>query len=203
MDKPLRTERHGEYELSLWHDDAAECPLHFDNLYIVAAWDQRHWLKNSIARDLVDKEDRYDSEKDWLRSMKGEEYVAFYFSYVDYGSGGVRLTEVDKSADGVFYATKHMVEREWMEFERDKDRLRRMFNHEMETIEAWCNGEVYGYVIREECPHCKQLLKEPVESCFGYYNAYEKAWEDGLRELKVLTVTGRSSDEDETNSTED
>jgi len=67
----------------------------------------------------------------------------------------------------------------------------------LETYTAWCNGEVYGFMIDDvtKCEHCKQEIvkSDPDGSCWGFYgNDIEymasevRAALDGETDVKIV-----------------
>lgn len=47
-----------------------------------------------------------------------------------------------------------------------------------ETYEAWCNGEVFGFIAYDPkvCEHCGSALQEEYDSCWGYYGFSEQEY---------------------------
>lgn len=79
-----------------------------------------------------------------------------------------------------------------------RERARKAMVAEVETYDAWMNGNVYGFRILEEQPACKCCNHTPepeeVDSCWGFYDlesmkdhvdpelhdSLEKAWNGGM-----------------------
>jgi hypothetical protein len=62
--------------------------------------------------------------------------------------------------------------------ERDRETLQQWAANELKELEAWLNGNVYGYVITDKVDH------EIVESCYGFYGDYGR--EEAQREAQAI-----------------
>lgn len=73
----------------------------------------------------------------------------------------------DTSFVGIIYAHKTKIIEEYGEYtEQTKEKVRSAINAEIETYNAYLNGDIYGYTIEDSDG-------ELLESCWGYYNLDE------------------------------
>src|SRR5262245_18675357 len=100
------------------------------------------------------------------RRLDGETVIPVRFE--DYGSSGARIRETDpEDATGFVYADRETIAGEYGgagELERRKARA--LMRGELETVDAWLRGDVYGYAIED-------AGGDTVDSCWGFYGGLE------------------------------
>ena len=206
-EKPVRTERFGDYMLSVWVDESSMNPRELgDPLFTMVSWDGMRGFQNSCAADIVESRDQqFTSMEEWEESIEDVRTVNFPFNYTDYSSGGIRIgigesNRLDNEYDGAFYVTvEDALKEKFDPLTADgRESLRKLLCGEVKELQDWCNGEVYGYVIRRVCPHCDQEVKnaEPVESCWGYYGEEDVAWDEGMSVIAHLLQEQRRGKND-------
>ena len=146
----------------LFADDCPECPDEMDCQWKVYSFERHH--KHS-----VDKE-KFLPPTIGLR-RKLQVGLAFLLRYSEHGNC-TWTTAGDQSdfsdADGLLlweHDPKDMGSKSYADREEDADAF-------LETFTCWCNGEVYGYRVKEEvtlpCGHT-EVRDVPDAGCSGYY----------------------------------
>jgi hypothetical protein len=116
-----------------------------------------------------------------------EKYFADHFDaiatlpirYEDFGSGGSRIrstADVDNVANGVIFTTKEKVEQTGVEPEN----FIKAFEEELDVLNTWLDGGVYGYTIREF------EGGKVLDSCWGFLADYDdkEQWQYVQNEAK-------------------
>ena len=83
--------------------------------------------------------------------------------FQDYGSNGARVLALDdhEGANGLAWVFPPEIEKEW---DGDREAARRCLVGQVETLDQWVSGEVFGYVIETE-------RGEHLDSLWGMYGA--------------------------------
>lgn len=128
--------------------------------------------------------DRQATSEEIDAIMADDKYLSFpVYAYIH---GGTALStspfgcRFDSGMCGVMYAEKTELEKEFGELTPETlERLEKGFKAELREFQAYLNGEVYGWIVRDEAG-------EPVESCWGYYD-YDFAVDDAKEAIERLS----------------
>lgn len=125
-----------------WPD---ESPLNLDNYN---GWDE-------VTKALIEDE---DAAAVWPVYAYIHSGTAFRLgASVTYGD------QWDSGIAGLIYVTHKTLDFEWTGTEKEKlQKAKECAESELEVYAQWCNGQVYGYVIRD-------FDGEEVDSCWGLY----------------------------------
>ena len=180
----IYTEQHGRYLLSIHHDDEAPLsPREDDNLTTITTWAPR-WdhLGDDNAPNLSTAVEDYGIQETVGESIRSEAVALWPLIVLDYGSSGLNLRlgedtpEAWNAADGAVYITPERVKVVGTPPEHFEAAAR----GELAVYEAYCNGDVYGYMIeREDTCNLGHVHRETVESCWGYYRDDDKPSDAG------------------------
>lgn len=181
-----------EFRLTIERDCEAESPRDYDNLGTL--YIQR--LKYHI--DISDKNSRrqyWEDREDWgegvlipLEVIEDRQSITLNpqsLPEFDDPEG----EEIFDAYAGFIYASKEKLDKEYGE-NWDRERVESVLLAEVETLQKWCDGEVYGYTLyerllaseekTEETEDTEETGWEIVDSCWGFYG---DDWEkNGMRE---------------------
>lgn len=173
----------GEFKLKIVGDNDAENPY--------SAWDQLTDLVTWHRRTDFTMGEKYDSPEEVIEAYERGEIVYFapLFAY-EHGGITVRLGSMnprwpDQQWDcgllGMVYVTKKKAKDNWPKLANRTLWLacERTAKGEVETLDDYLTGEVYGFVIEDG-------EENHLDSCWGFYGDYEKSGvlEDGRESLK-------------------
>jgi len=173
----IYTEQHGRYRLSIHLDPDPSAPRKDDNLTTITAWAHRYSLTDDGAPDLSTAVEDYGIQETVDESIRPEAVALWPLIVLDYGSSGLNLRlgedtpEAWNAADGAVYVTPERVEA----MGTPPEHFEAVARGELATVEAYCNGDVYGFVIeREDTCNLGHVHRETVDSRWGYYRDDEK-----------------------------
>lgn len=157
---------HAGFTVELHTDYDSGGPGEWDNLGDVFSFEQGNELQGFSARSDSVGQSFEAQERDrpgfTVRYLRACGYHAVLFQYQDYGSSGARMLALGDDEDGI--ATGYIA----CSFEKmasdgpvDGD-WRRALEGELENWDAWVEGRVVGYVVRDD-------RGEVVGSCWGFY----------------------------------
>lgn len=157
-----------KYEYKLEQDSDAWNPRdEFDNLSTFYAVSNPRYMTGGKK----DREFQYrDDLEETIRDLKKE---------------GAVIVEGHNSNSGTFYAVidRDALKKEYLDFGYSMRKAlyhaRRCAQGEIETWNAWCDGEVYGYIVTDTA------TGETVDSCWGFYGE-KYAEEEAKSAVKYL-----------------
>lgn len=149
MSEPLSTFTHNGMTIEIWQDEHASDPRkEFDQLGTLYCEDRRHKVKDK----------GYDESELEQAKVNG---IAIPVCY-----GHDSIDECDEeNAEGYIYATREKLVASYLTKRLTSKVLtlaRECMIAELDEYSAWRNGEVYGYVIKDD-------EGNELDSCWGFY----------------------------------
>ena len=119
----------------------------------------------------------------YMEKLKSE-CIWIPVEYHDYGSGGGRFREdSDEEPMGAIYADLRDIKK-WLGDEitkitpEIKERVTNILKGEIETLDNWTSGEVYGFVIENSAG-------DEEDSCWGFFGDYKYCLEEAKSIVKT------------------
>lgn len=153
-----------------------------------------NWSVQDILYRMVDYDEYEENQRrgqdmpgEWhkirSRGMLENRYVYIGIEVRDYGSNGLRIRENgdEDEWDGILYVQKsyaNMYTTTEEQQEEDAARLMRNLQAELEELDHWFEGSVYGFTIEKD--------GESIDSCWGFYGDHDTS---GLFDCIMHTVT--------------
>lgn len=178
-----------KFSLELSYDDQPDCPMDWD-----LSWKLISFRRNSIHSDdpaeychVKDGEVRPNFE--YLSKFRAG--LAFFLDYYEHGQGAYSIhgegmqCQWDTAQYGGILLWEHSPKEMGAKSYEDREKDARGF---LETYNAWMNGEVYGYTLKDEEGNL-------VDSCWGYYDDDYFMQEicQHFKEGDTVTVSGDAS----------
>lgn len=164
FDQPVLTESYHGYTIDVYFDESPESPLTaFDNLWTIAALASHSRSYTSYDCKLQDLS--IDDESDWDvvdRLLKSpDRRLVVPLEYND----GFRITTnyTHIAALAILDYDKILEEYGWKRLNQARrSKLTDYLQGEIDVLNAWINGDVYGYVLIDPAG-------DKDDSCWGYY----------------------------------
>ena len=175
MTEAILTLKHKDgRKAKIYQDDCPESPRSWDNLGTI-----KTWTRNS---DFSDKHAPHITSEEWEEWSKDHE-IAFSagLDILNYGSSGIKIAlnnALPEDSDGVVFVTKKDALENFPQktlngnvTDESFQRIRDTIKGEIETLQQWASGDVYGFQIfkPETCKHCKHTEEVNEDSCWGFY----------------------------------
>ncbi len=164
--EPFESFEHAGFTVELHPDYDSGGPGEWDNLGDLFSFERGNELQGFAERsDSVGQSfEAQEKERPGLtvRYLRACGYHAVLFQYQDYGSSGARVLALDDDDDAI--ATGYIAcsfEKMTSDGPVDGD-ARRALVGELSNWDAWVEGRVVGYVVRD-------TAGEVVDSCWGFY----------------------------------
>lgn len=184
-----QTEEYKGFKIEICYDDEAESPREWDNLGTIYTNNLRHNFDGKSVKDLVREcgynPDNFDQIPFHIFS---EKYVwAKVYAY-EHSGMTVRVCENNPYPDpmwdsyllGVVAVSKEKVRKEygWKRVSPQREKfVIGVMTREIETLDQYLTGEVYGYVVTNE-------EGEETDSCWGYFG--DEGIKQALEEAKSV-----------------
>lgn len=168
------------FEIEIIYDECPQNPMEdFDHLGTMVNYVNGHYYGKNVD-NYSNKEDMLYAIAD-LNESEDEYYHSHYFKR-DFDPEEYLLKKIAKHSfyvddDGLFsYVSKDDVRQEWKCKTRISAKVKKSvlscLRGEIDTLNAWGNGEVFGYQIHD--------ISSDIDSCWGFYGEdFEK---NGLME---------------------
>ena len=173
----IETYEHAGLTIEIHVDECPESPREWDNagkLVIYSRYGANHMEVNEL--DMTFRPEDYpgwdELENDVLKFYPGAELLPVYryvHSAVAYNTTGFSCPW-DSGRVGFILMTKETMLEEWgkkIVTQRVRGMARKCMAGEVETYSQWANGEVYGYIIKDE--NGEDLVGGFYDSCWGFY----------------------------------
>ncbi len=162
------------FRVSIYQDEQVDSPRDWDNLGTFFAYHRDYMIGDYTPMNT----EQYSSWYDWFENALGhEKFIALPVYCLDHGGLRVNTTGFghadpggwDSGQIGWIYVKRSYAQLEGMDEEQVKDVLRQ----EIETLDQWLAGDVYGFCIerREVCPECLHVDYHLVDSCWGVFGS--------------------------------
>ena len=145
------------YTLELHYDDSPSSPREWDNIFTFNCYHRNYDLSD------VDQSDR-DNIGQLKFPIYMYEHTGIAFSHTPFSCGW------DSGQVGVASISRAKLEKEGI----DEKKLEDYLEGELEVYQAYINGEVYGYMLKDE-------EDDVIDSCWGYFTS-----EDAMTEGKHM-----------------
>ena len=157
-----------EFRLTIERDIEAESPRDCDNLGTLYIQKLRHHIdvsdKNSRRQYWEDREDWGDGVLIPLEVVEDRQSITMNPQAVpdfDDPEG----EEIFDEYAGFIYVSREKLDKEYGEGGWDRERVESVLLAEVETLQKWIEGEVYGYTLKEKT----ETGWEMIDSCWGFY----------------------------------
>ncbi len=157
----------GAFHVSVVYDDDGQAANPRD-------WDNLGTLAGSSRHSTVYEEEYASAGEAWRATRESVGALLAFPIRVEDGYHGSNIYECDwDDADGIYYVPMSKVLEEWPGTLGERIKAARAcLATELETLSAWCQGEVYGYVVTDD-------QGEEVDSCWGFVGEDSYAMEEG------------------------
>jgi hypothetical protein len=155
MNNLVETIEHRSHTIEIYYDESPESPREWDNIGTI--------MTKENSRILNNESDIGEEELDELIEQDKAHAIDIY-AYSHCGtiiSTSPFSCPWDSGKAGYIYVTKEKWESEGRENWEDKKELDRHLKCEIETLDKYMQGDVYGYVIKEG--------EDELDSCWGFY----------------------------------
>jgi hypothetical protein len=170
----IQTFKHKGYTVNIDYDPCPESPRECDDLSTIYSNSRRHDFDGHGIEELIQEVggDIYDSVIPW--DLIGEKY--YYRKVWMYDHSGISVRTGDKNPwgsgwmawdsglAGVIVVDKEDAKKEWPE--DTKARAEKWLDGEIENLDVYCRGEIYGYEVLDEDG-------ETVNDCWGFFDLDE------------------------------
>lgn len=156
--KPIHAENHKGLSIKIYNDETAENPY--------TSWDMfgtmHHWHRRGFFGEDLSRMEREDIQT-MMNEIKGAGGIVLPVYLYEHGGQTIRTTGFscpwDSGQVGFWSATAEEIQKE---FGGDKERAARCITGEIQTMDSYLKGEVYGFVLEDEDG-------EHLDSCWGFY----------------------------------
>ena len=173
----IETYKHAGLTIEIHADEGPESPRSWDNagkLVIYSRHGDSHMEVNEL--DMTFRPDDYpgwdELEANVLECYPKAELLPVYryeHSNVAYNTTGFSCPW-DSGRVGFILCTKETMLHEWGKkiiTRKVREQARACMSSEVETYSQWANGEVYGYIVKDE--HGEDMPGDYHDSCWGFY----------------------------------
>ena len=155
-----------KWELRITRDDFIDSPREWDNLGTICVSKNCRYVEDEA--ELNDSLTWSNREED-LATLESKGYVALPLSVYDHSGVSIYIGEQcdkwDSGQIGWYIVSKEKIKKEYG-FERLSKKLlektKRVLIREIKTLNAYVNGEVYGYALYQN--------DEEIDSCGGFFD---------------------------------
>lgn len=171
------------HEINVYYDEDSESPRTWDNLSKIYSNSRRYDPDNLDIDDLMREIgiSEFPGFEAILNRME-HDYIAYRVCIVDHSWVSLSLDEpvpnpymgFDSGTFGIIAVSKEAVRREYKVkriTKKIREKVEAIFEGELNALEKYINGEVYGYMID----------KGEVDSCWGFYSI-----EEAIEEAKSI-----------------
>lgn len=170
----IQTFKHSGYTVNIDYDPCPESPREWDDLSTIYSNSRRHDFDGHGIEELIREVggNEYDSVIPW--DLIGKKY--YYRKVWMYDHSGISVRTGDKNPwgsgwmawdsglAGVIVVDKEDAKKEWPE--DTKARAEKWLDGEIENLDVYCRGEIYGYEVLDEDG-------ETVNDCWGFFDLDE------------------------------
>lgn len=201
-DEDVETYEYGPCTIHVRRDSCdGESPRSWDNLFTWYSNSGRYGFDGHSITELADGEtERNEGESvmDFFRRMNPDKYVFPIYGYehgglsLSTGRGGQFSDRWDSGLYALAACDKKKFEEEVKvpEGKTAEDRALEILEGEVETMDHYLNGEVYGYVVENSCG-------DETDSCWGFYDDPEHVAKEGAAaagiSVKDMTMVAMGS----------
>lgn len=168
--------------LRIEQDESPESPREWSNVGVLCLDGLKNYdLVDSGAEGFIDKA---DDQYEYMRLARKEYPIVLpVMAYIHGGMslyvGEHKTCQWDSGFAGCIYATRESI-KENFGYERLNEKrieiITKAMEQEIETMNQYINGDVYGYIVEDEDG-------DHLDSCWGFYG-YEEAEREGKEALK-------------------
>ncbi len=163
------------FTINILRDDSPESPRTWDNVGTLMTFHRDCEIQDS--KEFKNS----DAFKEYLRSHEKSLIIRPVFAYIHSGVA-LSLTNTvypfndrwDACQIGVIYCTKKKARAELGN--KYAQKIDKCFQGEIENMNRYLSGEVYGYAVTDEADDC-------VESCWGFYCTPEEVMKEVLSNI--------------------
>lgn len=155
-----------KWELKITRDDFSDSPREWDNLGTICVPKNCRYVEDEAK--LNDSLNWSNREED-LATLESKGYVALPLSVYDHSGVTIYIGEKcdkwDSGQVGWYIVSKERIKKEYgVERLRKKilEKTKRVLIREIKTLNAYVNGEVYGYALYQN--------DEEIDSCGGFFD---------------------------------
>lgn len=174
MENMIQTIKHKGYTIGIDYDPSPESPREWDDLSTIYSNSRRYDFDGHSIEELIEDVggNVYDNVIPW--DLIAKKY--YYRKVWMYDHSGVTVrtgesnpwgsgwTAWDSGLAGVIVVDKKQAKKEWPK--DTKQRAEKWLDGEIQNLDTYVRGEIYGYVIENEDG-------EEVDSCWGFYDKDE------------------------------
>ena len=161
----------------------------------------REW--DNVGTVVLNNRSKYNfgdetASPDYLKELEADKILICLPIYL-YDHSGITINTTgftcrwDSGQVGVIYCTKETAVKEFGKTlctEKVKGKALKRLEGEIEVLDAYLTGEVYGYRVLDH-------LGEEVHSCWGFYGDSNYALQEGIAEAKAMSRLEEVSTEDQ------
>lgn len=175
MHDPIQTIQHKGYTINIDYDPSPESPREWDDLSTIYSNSRRYDFDGHGIEELIQEVDGniYDNVIPW--NLIGKKYYYRKVWMYDHSGVTVRTAEEnpwgnmgymawDSGLMGVIVVDKKKAKKEWPT--NTKARAEKWLDGEIENLDTYCRGEIYGYEVLDE-------NEDVIDSCWGFYDLDE------------------------------
>ena len=174
MYDPIQTIQYKGYTINIDYDPSPENPREWDDLSTIYSNSRRYDFDGHGIEELIQEVggDIYDSVIPWDLIAKKYYYRKVWM--YDHSGVTVRTAEEnpwgsgwtawDSGLAGVIVVEKERAKKEWPE--NTQERAEKWLDGEIETLDTFVRGEIYGYEVLNEDG-------DEIDSCWGFYDLDE------------------------------
>ncbi len=175
----IETYKHAGLTVEIHADDSPESPREWDNAGKLVIYGGGNYISlNELGGTYFPTQDYSgwdELDKKVCECYPGCELLPVFryeHSGVAYNTTGFALYDSvgwDWARVGFILCERDTMIREWgkkLATRKVREQARACLNAEVETYSQWANGEVYGYIIKDENGHD---MDELADSCWGFY----------------------------------
>ena len=171
--EPIKTIEHRGFNINIYYDENPQSPREWDNLGVIYSNHREYDFDGHKIEELIEDVggDIYDSVIPW--KLIGKKYYYLKVWMYEHSGVTVRAGETnpfgcpwDSGLYGVIVCDKEKAKKVYG-YKKDCKGLRKkvydLLNAEIQTLDAYCSGEVYGFRTFEKGS------EEEFDSCWGFY----------------------------------
>lgn len=179
----IETINYNGHEINVYYDEYAESPRTWDNLSMIYS-NSRRYSPDKLDIDDLMREigiSEFPGFDALLQRME-HDYIAYRVCIVDHSYVALSLNRpvpnpymgFDSGTFGIIAVAKDAVRREYKVkriTKKIREKVEAVFEGELNTLQKYMNGEVYGYMIDDG----------DMDSCWGFYSI-----DDAIEEEKSI-----------------
>lgn len=168
----IETINYNGHKINVYYDEFAESPRAWDNLSMIYSNSRRYNPDNLDIYDLMREIGISEFPGfDAILERMEHDYIAYRVCVVDHSYVALSLSSpvpnpymgFDSGTLGIIAVSKDAVRREYKVkriTKKIREKVESIFEGELNTLEKYINGEVYGYMIDDG----------DMDSCWGFYS---------------------------------